>query len=193
MDSSLSPLLDLAPELRNEIYSYALGSIYQDTTISILGNDCHPPLLRACKQIRNEALPIWYASTDFRARVDSANTSGPLIWLSRIHPNDQKRIKKVVIEWNTSPSEERIFKAADPRSGFEQLESYKDNMFKRGKSAVQLLTPFLTAMRDAGAEMEGITCDLEDRIHDRSHASRCRLLDAYCTELETLVAKTWST
>ena len=191
MSSSASPLLDLAPELRNEIYHYALSGHGRDVKISIAGNDYHHALLRTCKQIRNEALPVWYANTSFRVTADSTNTSGPFTWLSHIHADDQKLIKKVVVEWNVSLPEERIFKAAGPLSRLDRLESYKEKMFDRGKNSVKLLAPFLTSLRHAGVEMTAISCGFGD-IPDDRYAIRHTLLGDYHAEVETLVAKIYS-
>ncbi|KAK5704352.1 hypothetical protein LTR97_003370 [Elasticomyces elasticus] len=59
-----SRLLDLPPELRNAIYEYALV-IHQPITISKTSQWTQPGLLRACKQIRQEAAPIYYGMNQF--------------------------------------------------------------------------------------------------------------------------------
>lgn len=194
MDSSSSPLLSLAPELRNEIYKYTFykKGMYH-LIISITGNEPQPPLMRTCRQLRNEALPLWYTNKDFRVTVDSTNAGGPLTWFSRIHPDDQKLISSVCVEWNVSPSEERIFKAVGPRSSPEQLTSYRQKMFTRGRVAVKALAPFLSAMRDAGIKQEAVTCDHSGILaNDRCRGTRYELLDRYLAELATLLTKTWT-
>lgn len=50
-------LLELAGEIRNRIYRYAL--LVTSTPIDITANNFQqPPLLRTCPQIRNEAASI---------------------------------------------------------------------------------------------------------------------------------------
>lgn len=192
METTASPILSLPPELRNEIYGYALMATNEIVKISTEGDDYHPALLRTCKQIRNEARPLWYATAEFRAIVDSDNASGPFNWISRVHPKDQKLIKSFCFEWSVSPAEERIFRAVGPRSTVEQLRSYRSKMFNRGKGSVQHLEPSLVALRHAGVDAKYIPVERAVYGWDGCADARRRLLEDYQHELDTLVAKVFS-
>lgn len=63
-ETSFCPLLELAPELRNHIYEYALLS-GDDTMITNAGFAA-PGLLAVNKQIRSEAKPVFYARSRFQ-------------------------------------------------------------------------------------------------------------------------------
>ncbi|KXS99026.1 hypothetical protein AC578_6140 [Pseudocercospora eumusae] len=56
-------LLDLAAELRNHIYEYAL--IEDDAITFSRSKIAQPGLLRTCRQIREETRPIYYCRNDF--------------------------------------------------------------------------------------------------------------------------------
>lgn len=71
-----SRLLNLAPELRNRIYEYALSlsnsSEKLDLNHSFRGSNPvyrEPGLLTACRQIREEALKIYLVSNNFRIKI----------------------------------------------------------------------------------------------------------------------------
>lgn len=62
-----SRFLDLPAELRNDIYRHA---ILKDKKILVTTSGIdEPSLLRACKQIRDEALPIYYAENRFTLQI----------------------------------------------------------------------------------------------------------------------------
>lgn len=65
-------LFDLPPELRNRIYHLALK---EDDFVEITSSRIPPPWLSACKQIRSEALCLWYTSNDFEARIQDCDIS----------------------------------------------------------------------------------------------------------------------
>lgn len=73
--SQPSRLLNLPKELRLTIYTHALTS----TTLIIpfSGHKPHPALLRTNKQIRSEAIPIYYKHNRFIARLDG-ESPGPI-------------------------------------------------------------------------------------------------------------------
>ncbi|KAF2162698.1 hypothetical protein M409DRAFT_58108 [Zasmidium cellare ATCC 36951] len=72
-------LMDLPPELRLNIYEYALATpVCLDHQLQLKWNEDHkcssmqadrieafPPLLQACRQIRLEAEQLWYATARF--------------------------------------------------------------------------------------------------------------------------------
>lgn len=74
-----SPLLDLPPELRNEIYRYTL---HASDWLVVDGNMPEEPgLLSACRQIRTEASPIYYFENWFHIWIN--NYDGEVTWLLR--------------------------------------------------------------------------------------------------------------
>lgn len=78
-----SPLLDLAAELRNYIWRLALttdGQVKIDKTTFLQ----HKALLDTCRQIRNEALQIFYAENEFLITAESFVVAGSSKWLSTI-------------------------------------------------------------------------------------------------------------
>lgn len=62
-----SPLLKLPAELRNAIYSLALEPPVDDRPITIINRSRspHPDLLGVCRQIREEALKVYYSESHF--------------------------------------------------------------------------------------------------------------------------------
>lgn len=75
-----SPLLRLAPELRNRIYEFA--AIEDDQPIKVQPSLRQPPFLATCHQIRDEALGIWYEANEFEVTVkdcDAASLLNPWI------------------------------------------------------------------------------------------------------------------
>jgi hypothetical protein len=64
MNTSECAWLDLPPELRNTIYRFSLVG-----TEDIIINDCNKPqspsLLPTCRQIRQEAMEIYYQESEF--------------------------------------------------------------------------------------------------------------------------------
>lgn len=64
-------LLQLAPELRNHIWEYAVI----DSNVIAIDDGWHEPgLLLACKQIRNEARPFFYCQNSFTAHPTEYNS-----------------------------------------------------------------------------------------------------------------------
>lgn len=74
-----SPLLDLPPELRNEIYRYTLHA--SDWLVVDGRMPEEPGLLSACRQIRTEASPIYYFENWFHIWINDYN--GEVTWLLR--------------------------------------------------------------------------------------------------------------
>ncbi|PGH04988.1 hypothetical protein AJ80_08415 [Polytolypa hystricis UAMH7299] len=68
-------LLEMPPELRLQIYTYLLpdipipSDIYIDTRLRSDGASIETAILRTCRQIHNEAIPILYCSVPFTIRV----------------------------------------------------------------------------------------------------------------------------
>lgn len=74
-----SPFMELAPGLRLIIYEYALyldeGAIEVNETTGIP----EPALLLTCKEIRNEALPIFYTQNNLHLLIHSYSPAMPLL------------------------------------------------------------------------------------------------------------------
>lgn len=71
-------LLDLPAELRNDIYRLVVLQT-DDIVVSTEGIN-EPPLLKACKQIRVEALPIYYAENSFELQIRDCNSNAVFKW-----------------------------------------------------------------------------------------------------------------
>ncbi|EMC97492.1 hypothetical protein BAUCODRAFT_40938, partial [Baudoinia panamericana UAMH 10762] len=56
-------LLDIPPELRNRIYCHLLP--FKQEIILTVNGYARPALLATCKQVRNEALKMFYANNTF--------------------------------------------------------------------------------------------------------------------------------
>jgi hypothetical protein len=73
------PFMKLVPELRNTIYEYALrlgnNGIFQ---VSETNPIPEPPLLLTCKDIRREALPLFYSLNSMFLIIDSYSPAMPL-------------------------------------------------------------------------------------------------------------------
>ncbi|KAK3720843.1 hypothetical protein LTR37_003506 [Vermiconidia calcicola] len=101
LDQSSSPLMRLPAELRLRIYDYALT---EDTYVMLLNDEGaktgQPALLRTCRQIRNEALDLYYSSNVFALVVDVNGRKAmetEIRWTVRLGARCQL-IKKFIIE-----------------------------------------------------------------------------------------------
>ncbi|KAK3063925.1 hypothetical protein LTS18_011639 [Coniosporium uncinatum] len=75
-------LFDLPAELRNHIYRYALTESHE-LVISDSAPPQQPALTRTCRQIRTEALGIFYLNNGFRCHVDNLDSSLMRRWWGR--------------------------------------------------------------------------------------------------------------
>lgn len=95
MTNSGTGLLDLPVQLRSRIWSLALQS---STPVYPLGafDASQPPLTRVNKQVRAEALPIYYAQTKFFITTSSPyglhRDTGASNWLARIGTSNSRYI-----------------------------------------------------------------------------------------------------
>ncbi|KAK3712167.1 hypothetical protein LTR37_009258 [Vermiconidia calcicola] len=91
----------LSPELRNTIYSLAL---FERRPVAVSKNfSVEPPLLRLCKQIRQEAELIFYAINDFSATAALEQDSNEwlLRWLSVCPMEKIELVKTLTIRVET--------------------------------------------------------------------------------------------
>ncbi|KAG9530542.1 hypothetical protein KCU93_g2667, partial [Aureobasidium melanogenum] len=96
-------LLDLPAEIRLEIYKLVLLS-GQDQNIRIFGQVRQPALLRTCKKIRSETLPVYYGKSWFSLQLpfeDSVTAPSDLMdddtkaWLQQIGPHNIQMLRQV--------------------------------------------------------------------------------------------------
>ncbi|KAF7188518.1 hypothetical protein HII31_10180 [Pseudocercospora fuligena] len=108
--STGSPLLNIAAELRNQIYDHVFDDI---ESISI--TDPEPGLTRACRQLREETLLIWHSKHQkVKAIVKHDGTQGahadtkPLVdYITTAPPSILQAIKTIEITWIMSRNDER--------------------------------------------------------------------------------------
>ncbi|KAK5121096.1 hypothetical protein LTR85_005580 [Meristemomyces frigidus] len=70
-DQEASALLRLPAEIRNAIYGYALA----EDEIAVTAGLQQPPLLHICRQVRVEALGLWYTSNDFVIPIEDCDAT----------------------------------------------------------------------------------------------------------------------
>ncbi|KAK4565933.1 hypothetical protein LTR86_003782 [Recurvomyces mirabilis] len=98
--TTLFALMKTIPrELRDQIYTKCLRQ-----TSDVLITDCEiPPLLLVCKQVRHEALPIFYSVNTFRyIMIAAAAHEQPFIWLKSLSPVARAAIKILGIHLHTA-------------------------------------------------------------------------------------------
>lgn len=101
-ERSSNPLLGLPAELRNRIYRFALIKPKSIDIDKIKWPTHQPALLKTCKQIRREALGLFYFENRFCARIDD--------W----DPVVKDRFSRLMVTYNTkSPQLSHCFKG-DP-------------------------------------------------------------------------------
>ena len=87
--------LDLPAELRIEIYNLILRKVVIHILPSNSDRQSAPHgLLRTCRQIRHEVLPIMHTSCAIRATITDFDFSGLLAWLARIPVDGHKELAK---------------------------------------------------------------------------------------------------
>lgn len=67
-DAQPCRVFEIAPELRNNIYSLVLASPH-DILIPASGRLATPALLNVCQQVRQEATQLYYAENTFKVVV----------------------------------------------------------------------------------------------------------------------------
>lgn len=103
-----SPLLALPPELRTLVFELAV--IKPEANMNNEGYDMRgvaivPPLAQACRQLRDEVLPIFYGGNVFGIGDDTHNDANMLrfqlravfTWLERLEPEHRAMVGKLVI------------------------------------------------------------------------------------------------
>lgn len=88
--------LDLAPELRNRIYDFAVpqGKKYISRRVSINGARPPPAICRTCVQLREETLPIWRSMNVFVFRYSKEvyDPTEQTAWLRELAKNGLEHI-----------------------------------------------------------------------------------------------------
>lgn len=83
---------DLPAELRNRIYEFVLPSDEEDLIVAIPFKDgamsmgSQPAITRTSRMIRNETLPMFYATARFVAYVDNINFTDLAAWCRTVAP-----------------------------------------------------------------------------------------------------------
>lgn len=119
--ASSSPLLSLAPELRNKIYRLVLTSkeplLVARTTIST-----HKALLDTCAKVRNEARSIFWAENTFHVVIDGNDVTPIIAWINSLESN-ARLITRIFLDIALSPEAHKVLaEAANKRPfGFEFL------------------------------------------------------------------------
>lgn len=91
-------LLDLPPEIRNDIYFYIL---LEEAPIDVpsSGKVVKPAVLKVCRQRRKEASPIYYGQNVFHVHADINHSyfSGPEIWLRSLTLEARRSIRSLTL------------------------------------------------------------------------------------------------
>ncbi|KJX99841.1 hypothetical protein TI39_contig350g00031 [Zymoseptoria brevis] len=75
-------LLGIPPELRNTIYRLIMTTQNSQVTVTATGYR-RPPVLQTCKEIRSEALSLFYAEHSFTIRARNFDSSAASLWTRR--------------------------------------------------------------------------------------------------------------
>lgn len=77
-----SALLELPPELRNDVYRLVLCN---GNPVSVTATNLpEPPLLAVCKQIRDEAVQIYYSENTFHIEDEDYECTALQLWTRRV-------------------------------------------------------------------------------------------------------------
>ena len=113
-----SPLFRLPKKVRHKIYAHVVAyknpiSIHKHSTNGALLEDRDaglllttwrftPPLLQTCRQIQDEAAPVFYSSNIFFATIRDADVSEIISWLQETSPAYLSLVKHLI--FNIEPS-----------------------------------------------------------------------------------------
>lgn len=118
-----SPFARLPAELRNHIYDLALvdaGRIEVNRNLSTHWNP--PPLLQACRQLRNEASPVYYGNNTFT--IEHWNALKALeTWLRAIGPDARGFLRKILMGCG--------YEALGPEKGLRRDEESEEALNER--------------------------------------------------------------
>ncbi|KAK4494113.1 hypothetical protein PRZ48_014411 [Zasmidium cellare] len=151
-------LMDLPPELRNSIYEMAVlkDKLFDDGNTDIYYKRFkipEPGLLRVCKQIRDEALPIFYGDNIFRC----ANMYSTVKFLCRLSPRKLAALRTVHCS---------VFTGELVYSGY--LESLK-----------AVVRRFVKDFRDSKLHLDAIRIPIRIRGEPQSRYVSCQELEDY--------------
>ncbi|KAK4569513.1 hypothetical protein LTR86_003276 [Recurvomyces mirabilis] len=74
-----SSLIQLSPELRNQIYAFVFNTPY---AVTLQPGLTQHPLTKTCRQLRRETLKMYYSLTCFNAHLDDGPATPLAKWLS---------------------------------------------------------------------------------------------------------------
>lgn len=193
-----SPLLALAPELRNNIYRFALTDT--EVTISDESMKNRAALLSTCKQIRSEAWGIFYNECKFRIIIDGSEARvRRAVALVRTASGRGKLAARMSIEVdlgeaNVVAVEEQATRLHSGRRGTGRLNSYLHAISSVACSqASKVLEPLLGALTipvKEGWWPCGCTTAARDELEDdvRPYAERA-YVDAIADRLQMTLQK----
>lgn len=141
--------MDLPPDIRNIIYSVAL--VVSEPIIMSLDyrrpryESIDTSLLRTCRQINQEAIPILYGENTFEACY-----GGPIRAFVHQIGNSATMLRNVELNWfDTKPTTTSICRAVEKMTGVQVLTiGYRTR--KRGskpEKMAKLLTPMMKALQ----------------------------------------------
>lgn len=105
VNTQQSPLLKLAPEIRNSIYLLAVKKEI-DVEIPDAADISLPPLLHVCKPIRKEAGQLYYLENSFKKTIRDGQLGSSVPWLGAIGTESCKNIKRLVLHYRPAVSDQ---------------------------------------------------------------------------------------
>jgi hypothetical protein len=128
-----SPLLNLPPELRNRIYSYALNSPSSPIGVRATYADREPPtVLQLSRQIREEATSLYYSEWVFTGFFDGGvkprKMESLCKWLKSLTPEIHQRLRHIVIYHSL---------ATCTYNGVDDLNRHHEALVERGHSYLE--------------------------------------------------------
>ena len=195
-----SPLLDLIPELRNNIYHLVLAP-EEDQAVNITFKEINrrTALLRTCSQIRSEATQIFYASNSFAIK-DVLGYRAETDWFIKLAAANAKLIPKIT----TTIKLPRIFMRMlyllfqarpDAEDAQQSIGRAYSHVLKIMHKAFEECGKSLVDGGIAGSKIEIVKCFSDwwdDRYGELVAAFEMRLTDSMLEFYTKAVGKEWS-
>lgn len=164
--------LDLPQELRDEIYQYVL--IKDHAVITLLSNeDCksqisaaQPPICYVSKQIRSEALPIFYRSNNFAAELaDDEDLETLQNWFATIGKQNVKDLRVLSLSACTTSKIDGSFRRCSARCTIDSSSGrITIDIDKHTSRYGERETPPELALVDGAAEMKRALLENGERM-----------------------------
>jgi hypothetical protein len=181
VDTAVCRLLDLPPELRQEIYEYVLSPLDQTKTVKITTErkPTQPAILRTCKAIRNEACSIYYLDNKFFFNIKDFNAASLLTFCRQAG----KYLDNIKIELHVSRYSKNWTCLLIWLKAYHRGATVR---FQCADHGPRTLKPPACGGCAAGAAF-----DLVEETKDSSWSKVLRLLEIYKSATET-TSKRWS-